>query len=77
MYSTTATERWVVKKYSLNEPVTREVDYQIYSDSLLQEITGFGGTFNEKGWDALLHLTQEGRERVMKSLFAEDGVHFL
>ena len=76
MYSTTATERWVVKKYSLNEPVTREVDYQIYSDSLLQEITGFGGTFNEKGWDALLHLTQEGRERVMKSLFAEDGVHF-
>jgi glucosylceramidase len=37
--------------------------------SLKQEIDGFGGAFNEKGWEALLLLTPEERDEVIEELF--------
>jgi len=37
---------------------------------------GFGGSFNEKGWQYLQSLTESERERAMKLLFASDGARF-
>jgi glucosylceramidase len=39
------------------------------TDSMSQTWTGFGGTFNEKGWDALSALSAEDRDRALKLLF--------
>lgn len=76
MYSTTSAERWVEKKYSLDKEATAPADLYIYADSLQQEVVGFGGTFNELGWDALQHLSPAERDKVMASLFAESGTRF-
>lgn len=35
---------------------------------------GFGGCFNELGWRALSRLDAGGRDRVLRALFAEDGL---
>lgn len=44
-------------------------DIAVNTDSFKQEIDGFGGSFNEKGWAALSLLTQEKKEEVIKALF--------
>jgi glucosylceramidase len=41
----------------------------IFCDSKQQLIDGFGGCFNELGWEALNSLTPENRETIFKSLF--------
>lgn len=42
-----------------------------------QKWTGFGGTFNEKGWDALSVLSESERDRAIKLLFsASEGANF-
>jgi len=41
----------------------------IETDSVKQTIDGFGGCFNELGWDALQTLTEENRLAVTKNLF--------
>src|SRR6478736_1390870 len=38
--------------------------------NLLQAWIGFGGTFNEQGWDALLELSQAERDRAIRLLFS-------
>jgi len=43
----------------------------------LQKWIGFGGTFNEAGWDALSVLSQADRERAIRLLFsASEGANF-
>ena len=43
----------------------------------LQKWIGFGGTFNEAGWDALSVLNQADRERAIRLLFsASEGANF-
>ena len=37
---------------------------------------GFGGCFNEKGWDALLSLNDSRRTEVIASLFGDDGLRW-
>ena len=76
VYSTTATERWTEKKYTLNKEASTSADVYIYTDSLLQEVRGFGGTFNELGWDALQHLSPTERDKVMHALFTAKGTNF-
>jgi len=41
----------------------------INPDSAKQVIDGFGGCFNELGWDALQTLTEKNRKDVLKNLF--------
>lgn len=42
-----------------------------------QVIDGFGGCFNEMGWDALMHLDSNARMQVVHDLFdLEDGCRF-
>ena len=45
--------------------------------STLQKWIGFGGTFNEAGWDALSVLTAADRDRAMRLLFSSvEGANF-
>lgn len=43
----------------------------------LQDWHGFGGTFNEAGWEALSHLSEADRDRAIRLLFdPHDGAAF-
>lgn len=54
-------------------PMTAMPDVFVQVDSPLQEIEGFGGSFNELGWVSLGALTADDRDTVMRELF-EPGV---
>jgi glucosylceramidase len=41
-----------------------------------QTIDGFGGCFNEIGWEALLTLPADKREATLKELFSPEGANF-
>ena len=76
LYSTTSSERWVEQKCAVDKAPATQADIYVYTDSLQQEVVGFGGTFNELGWDAMQNLSSAERTKVIASLFAEDGAHF-
>ena len=46
---------------------------EIFPDTQYQSVLGFGGTFQEKGWDALNHMTAAGRDSVIRALFDTSG----
>jgi glucosylceramidase len=57
--------------------VTGNADVTV-GNTELQTFTGFGGTFNEKGWEALQALSEADRNTAMKMLFdAADGAKFV
>jgi len=41
-----------------------------------QTVEGFGGCFNELGWDALEALSEEDRKAVMDEIFGEENCNF-
>jgi glucosylceramidase len=52
-------------------------DITVYPNKSRQTIDGFGGCFNEKGWEALSVLNEEERRAVMRRLFnPNDGLGF-
>ena len=66
MVTTTATERWKGQKVKVLKNDGQKADVYVYTDSLMQEVDGFGGTFNELGWDALQCLDAEEVEKSWK-----------
>lgn len=77
MVYSTASQRWVkAKKFMVREKPTKEFDFVVNTDSLLQEIDGIGGAFNELGWAALQTLPEESSKQVFKDLFSEEGCNF-
>lgn len=50
---------------------------RIDAGTKFQEMEGFGGCFNERGWVALGHVPAGERRRVMESLFGADGCAFM
>src|SRR5437879_1505026 len=51
-------------------------DITLYADEKLQQMEGFGGCFNEIGWEALLSLPEVQRIKILKELFSKDGANF-
>jgi glucosylceramidase len=52
-------------------------DVAVYPDKARQTIEGFGGAFNEKGWQALSALSDAGRRDVLRRLFDPiEGIGF-
>jgi glucosylceramidase len=52
-------------------------DITVYPDKSRQTIEGFGGCFNEKGWEALSVLNREERRTVMQRIFdPAEGLRF-
>jgi glucosylceramidase len=58
--------------------VTTDADITVTDTQVLQDFSGFGGTFNEKGWEALAALSQADRDLAIKLLFdTVDGARFV
>ncbi len=76
--STTASDRWQESKTTLmkNFSEGQSVDIEIYADKPLQTMDGFGGTFNELGWDALQELPQAKQDEIMAAFFSKEGANF-
>ncbi|WP_372743941.1 glycoside hydrolase family 30 beta sandwich domain-containing protein [Lutibacter sp.] len=75
LISSTESEKWVKSKIKFEKEI-KTSDITIYADSLLQEIDGIGGAFNEIGWDALEALPKETSKEVFNALFSEEGCNF-
>jgi glucosylceramidase len=76
--STTDTERWVEKE--IVSPVGEDLTQVVINIDTLkqeQEIEGFGGCFNELGWEALNIVTPEEKQQLLNDLFnTETGCKF-
>jgi glucosylceramidase len=54
-----------------------DANVTVNADQELQDWLGFGGTFNEAGWEALSHLSEADREQAIRLLFdVRDGAGF-
>jgi len=76
--STTSGEPWV-KETSINiekADTTKPFDVTISTSKKGQVIDGFGGCFNELGWDALQMLDTTKQAEVLKGLFTPEGLNF-
>jgi glucosylceramidase len=51
-------------------------DVTLMPETRHQTMTGFGGCFNELGWDALLLLSDGDRDAVLAEMFGPDGARF-
>jgi glucosylceramidase len=49
------------------------LDFEIEKETKGPAIEGFGGSFNEKGWEALSYLSEADRAAVLKNIFSPDG----
>jgi glucosylceramidase len=68
--STTNDASWVKNpEIIVNSSQSEESDVLIQLDSAQQTIDGFGGCFNELGWDALQTLSEASRKEVLNNLF--------
>ena len=52
------------------------ISVRIYPDITFQTITGIGGAFNEIGGEALMSLSEEQQNDIMKNLFDKNGANF-
>ncbi|HET7734009.1 MAG TPA: glycoside hydrolase family 30 beta sandwich domain-containing protein [Paludibacter sp.] len=76
--SSTEQEKWIQQKglnFQSSKPAG-QVDITINPTEKLQQIDGFGGCFNEIGWEALLSITPAEREKILKELFTPAGANF-
>jgi glucosylceramidase len=48
----------------------------VLTDEKRQQVEGFGGCFNEMGWDALSALPEKKRNEVLNQLFSPSEAHF-
>jgi glucosylceramidase len=55
---------------------TGNADVTVNDSMAKQTWEGFGGAFNELGWQYLSALTEANRNMVMQLLFGADGAHF-
>ncbi|WP_199270202.1 glycoside hydrolase family 30 protein [Algibacter sp. L3A6] len=76
--SSTENSVWTEKKYELiiNKEIA-DILISIDTNKQEQEITGFGGCFNELGWDALGMVTPEEKQQILNDLFSQaEGCKF-
>ncbi len=76
--SSTPDEQWKdMEALPLFKDNGEKADVKVDLTSPVQEVDGFGGTFNEKGWEVLQLLTPEERDSVIKELFdPQEGAKF-
>jgi glucosylceramidase len=61
------------KKNSDNLTLTQ---INIFPEEEYQEVLGFGGAFNEIGWEAISSLDEEKKKEVFNELFTKEGCNF-
>ncbi len=77
LYSSSPENLWETKTIEL-KPYAKSFNESIGIDvsKQFQTIDGWGGCFNEKGWQALSYLTETERQDVMEALFDKNGCDF-
>ncbi|GAA3647095.1 glycoside hydrolase family 30 protein [Flavivirga jejuensis] len=71
--SSTDNNVWVEKTYHPAQgESTPDLSILIDTNKQEQEITGFGGCFNELGWDALGMVTPEEKQQILNDLFSQE-----
>lgn len=77
VYTTTEDKSWIKTYVKLTEGThSPAADIIVCCDSLLQPVDGFGGTFSERGWDAMQVLSPEQQLSLVQEFFGADGIHF-
>ncbi len=61
---------------SVTESTGAKADVTVDDSAQAQTWEGFGGAFNEKGWDALSVLDPADRDRAIQLLYGADGARF-
>jgi len=76
--STTEKKPWVNEKNQtlINIPGKLDFTLEIFPDETLQTMTGFGGCFNELGYEALKNISVDVQENIYKELFSPEGANF-
>lgn len=76
--STTENKPWNHEKTKILKKTsgTSTSTIEIFPDKTLQRMTGFGGCFNEFGWEALKLIAPEQQEKIFKELFSVEGANF-
>lgn len=74
----TEQEKWIQEKELVFLPSGNktQAEITIYPGEKQQQIDGFGGCFNELGWEALLSATHAERDKILKDLFSLNGANF-
>lgn len=75
VYSTMENRWQRGSKIELENDQVGDADIKI-TDEKLQIIEGFGGCFNEMGWDALMSLSEKERNKVMENIFSPAEANF-
>lgn len=72
-YIVTSGDMIRLEKNNLVESVTSgKADFTIRTSVTKQEISGFGGAFNEQGWETLCVLDKSDRDKVLTLVFSAD-----
>lgn len=74
--ASTEQEKWIQQKAPTFTDSKAAADITIETGSKMQQINGFGGCFNEIGWEALQTLTPTERAKILKELFTAEGANF-
>lgn len=76
--TSTEQSKWIQQKELVFQvaKADQQTEITIYPTDKLQQIDGFGGCFNEIGWEALLSVSPAEREKIMKELFSPAGANF-
>jgi glucosylceramidase len=61
---------------TITQVATGNATVTVNDSSAAQTWEGFGGAFNEKGWNYLQMLSQADRDKAMQLLFGADGCRF-
>ena len=73
----TENEPWKdIAATQVTEPVAATAPLTLDATISYQAMDGFGGCFNELGWEALTSLPTEKREAALKALFDPGGANF-
>jgi hypothetical protein len=74
---TTRGTKWVTSGFTPAPPPGPPlVNLTVSTSDVLHQMDGFGGCFNEKGWDALSALSEAQRTKVMEAMFGSDGLRW-
>jgi len=79
LISTTEKLPWVNEKNLRLVTISGKEDLtiEIYPDETLQTMSGFGGCFNEFGYEVLKNISVDKQESIYKELFLPEGANFL
>lgn len=77
LVTSTSDVKWELSNKLKLKNVSDKKGYDIIiSGKKAQKIEGFGGCFNELGWDALMELSDVDRTKIIHDLFSPQEANF-